>query len=89
MSTSSATTTYTYAETSYANPRALRVQVDRKSENELHCQAFEIVDGGGEQELVPDAAQPVQSGACQPRQMGAGLTTIGAYLRNVGLSGED
>jgi hypothetical protein len=35
----------------------------------VHCQAFEILDGGGEQELVPGAAEAAQSEAHQREHM--------------------
>jgi hypothetical protein len=31
----------------------------------VHCQAFEVLDGGGEQELVPGAAEAAESEAHQ------------------------
>jgi hypothetical protein len=32
-----------------------------------------------------DCIRGRETGACQPRQRGAGLTTVGSYLRNAGL----
>jgi hypothetical protein len=45
----------------------------------VHCQAFEVLDGGGEQELVPGAAEAAQSEAHQ-REIMLGLAKQGFDL---------